>query len=348
MLLLALLPLLLLPGCAYVARQAQGQLELLAGRVEIQRALDTVEFTEEEAAKLRLVPAIKEYGEQVIGLSSTKNYETINPTFDDVIWNVSGCAVDRFESHVYRYPVVGALPYIGFFDRADADAERARLEELGWDVYVRSAGAYSTLGWFKDPLWRSMLAWDRPQLVNTVLHELCHATLWMPGHGSFNESWAGFVGDEAARAYVRDHAEEDPASWTLLQDREHDSTQYRAFMQALVTRLQGLYGAGLPQDQVLTWKERIFAEGRREYRALDWRLEGYAAAMDDDRPLDNARLVQFRVYNTKKELFREALARFDGDLAAFVAASRTLDARRKREKKAFDPWVALSELAPPD
>ena len=69
--------------------------------------------------------------------------------------------------------------------------------------------------------------------------------------------------------------------------------------------------------------------------------------MNDDRPLDNARLVQFRVYNTKKQLFRDALARFDGDLAAFVAASRTLDERRKREKKAFDPWKALEELSPP-
>ncbi len=111
----------------------------MAGRVKLDKALETVDFTDEEARKLRLVPVIKAFGEAEVGLSPTKNYEHINPTFDDVIWNVSGCSPHRFESHVYRYPVVGALPYIGFFEKEDAEAERARLEELGWEVYVRSA-----------------------------------------------------------------------------------------------------------------------------------------------------------------------------------------------------------------
>ncbi len=337
---------LLLPGCAYVARQARGQFELMAGRVPLEKALATVDFTDEEAAKLRLVPAIKAFGEERVGLSPTKNYDTINPTFDQVIWNVSGCSPHRFESHLYAFPVVGALPYIGFFDREDADAERARLEELGWEVYVRSAGAYSTLGWFKDPLWRSMLQWDREQLSNTVLHELAHATVWIKGDGGFNESWAGFVGDQAARQYLRERQDEDPDSWRLLLDREHDSVQYKAFMQALVTRLQGLYGAGLSREEVLRRKERIFEEAREEYGGLGWRLEGYRRSLDPDRPLDNARLVQFRVYNTKRERFTAALERFDGELPAFVEASRALPALRKAQGKDFDPWAALDALKP--
>ncbi len=348
MLLLALPALLSLPGCAYVARQARGQFELMAGRVPLDEALRTVDFTEEEASKLRLVPVIKAFGEGAIGLSPTKNYDTINPTFDDVIWNVSGCSPYRFESHVYRYPIVGALPYIGFFDRADADAERARLEALGWEVYVRSAGAYSTLGWFRDPLWRSMLSWDREQLSNTVLHELAHATVWIKGDGGFNESWAGFVGDEAARRFLEARKDEDPASWQLLLDREHDGAAYTAFMQALVTRLEGLYGAGLTRSELLERKARIFEEARGEYGAMDWRLEGYRRSLDPDRPLDNARLVQFRVYNTKREVFAAALERFGGDLGAFVEASRALPKLRRREGRGFDAYAATAELRPRD
>ena len=346
MLLGALCASLLLPGCAYIARQARGQFELMAGRVPIDKALETTDFTEEEAAKLRLVPAIKAFGEERVGLSPTKNYDTINPTFDDVIWNVSGCSPHRFESHVYRYPVVGALPYIGFFDREDAEAEQARLEELGWEVYIRRAGAYSTLGWFRDPLWRSMLRWDREQLSNTVLHELAHATVWIKGDGGFNESWASFVGDEAARQYLRERQDVDPDSWQRLLDREHDGDQYRAFMHALVTRLQGLYGAGLPREAILARKARIFEEARREYRQLDWRLKGYARSLDADRPLDNARLVQFRVYNTKKEVFVAALVRFGGDLASFVEASRSLPKLRKAQGRDFDAYAATAELNP--
>ena len=337
---------LLLPGCAYIARQAQGQLQLMAGRVPLEEALRTVDFTEEEAARLRLVPAIKAFGEGRVGLSPTKNYDTINPTFDDVIWNVSGCSPHRFEPHRYRYPVVGALPYIGFFEREDAESERARLEALGWEVYVRRAGAYSTLGWFKDPLWRSMLRWDREQLSNTVLHELAHATVWIKGDGGFNESWATFVGDEAARRYLQEREDEDPESWQRLLDREHDGDQYRAFMHALVNRLQGLYGSGLPRREILERKARVLQEARREYGRLDWRLPGYRRSLDPDRPLDNARLVQFRVYNTKSEVFVAALERFGGDLGAFVEASRSLPEQRKRRGKDFDAWAALAALGP--
>lgn len=338
----ALVALAFLPGCAYVAKQAQGQFRLLAGRVPIDKALATVEFTAEERAKLELVPSIKAFGEAQVGLSPTKNYGTINPDFDDVIWNVSGCAPDRFTSHVYRYPVVGALPYIGFFDRADADAEQERLDGLGWETWVRSSGAYSTLGWFKDPLWRSMLRWDREQLVNTVLHELAHATLWLSGEGRFNESWAQFVGDRATELWLAGPGHEDLMQ--LHEDRAVDGEQYRAFMRALVTRLDGLYGAGFPPEVVLARKQRLLDEARAEYTALPWRLDGYAASMAPDRPLNNARLVQFRVYNAGGTKFRDALSRFDGDLGAFVDASRGLAAQKRREGGAFDPWDALERL----
>lgn len=339
--------LLLLPGCTYIAKQAQGQLSLLAGRMPNDRALATVDFTDEEREMLLWVPVIKEYGEREIGLSPTKNYTTINPDFDSVVWNVSGAAPDAFTSHSYRYPIVGALPYIGFFDKEDALAEQQRLDELGWETMVRSAGAYSTLGWFKDPLWRSMLAWELPQMSNTVLHELCHSTLWLPGEGRFNESFASFVGDEASRRFLASIAEEHPEVWQEFLDREADSAQYRAFMHAVVTRLTGLYASGLSRNEIIVRRDQVIAESRAEYARLEFRLAGYARALNPDRTLNNARLKQFRVYNTGLNDFDEALARFDGDLAAFVAAARTELKRRKRQEKgAFDPYVALRELMP--
>jgi predicted aminopeptidase len=338
---------LLLPGCAYICKQAGGQLRLLAGRVPLDKAVETVEFTQEELEMLGWVPRIKEYGEAEIGLSPTKNYTTINPDFDSVVWNVSGAAPDSFTSHVYRYPVVGDLPYIGFFDRADAEAERDRLAELGWEPYLRGAGAYSTLGWFKDPLWRSMLAWDIEQMSNTVLHELAHATLWLRGEGKFNESFAAFVGDEASRRFLRDLSDERPEVWQTFLDEEEDRAQYRAFMHSMVRRLEALYGAGLARDEVLAQRDRVIEQGRTEYRELDWHLAGYARAMNPNRTLNNARLKQFRVYNTGLDDFDEALVRFDGDLKAFVQACATELPRAKRKGgRDWDPYEALRQLSP--
>lgn len=340
------LSVLFLPGCAYIAQAARGQLSLMAGRVPIDKALETVEFTDEERDRLLLVGRVKEFGEQTIGLSPTKNYETINPTFDTVVWNVSGTASDRFEPHVYAYPIVGDLPYIGYFSREDAEEEAALLRELGWETYVRSAGAYSTLGWFKDPLWRSMLAWDVEQLSNTVLHELAHATVWLPGHGRFNESLATFLGDEAAARFMESIRDERPDAYQLWQDREVDGARYKEQMHHLVSRLDGLYRAGLPTAEVLARKEQVIAEERERWVTLPWRLEGYRRALDADRVMNNARLVQFRVYNTGASVFDEALERFDGDLPTLIEALRGLEEQRKRGGRDWDPYEAVESLVP--
>jgi len=336
---------LLLPGCAYIAKQAKGQLELLAGRVAIDEAKKTVEFTTSERELLDWVPRIKDFGEQQVGMSPTKNYTTINPSFTGVIWNVSAAAPDRFASHRYHYPVVGALPYIGFWDKEDARAEVKRLGELGWETYMRRAGAYSTLGWFRDPLWRSMLQWDFERFANTVLHELAHSTLWIPGHGDFNESFASFLGDRATEEFLQSLTAEHPEYWQKHEDDGVDRDQYRRFMHRLVGRLEGLYGAGLSRAVVAEERAKLIEQARSDYAALDWRSAGYARAMRAGRNMGNARLRQFRVYNTGMDDFDRALERYGGDLTAFVAAaSEELPKARRRGGRGWDPYAALREL----
>lgn len=313
----------------------------------IDRALEEVDFTDREREILLWVPRIKEYGEAELGLSPTKNYTTINPDFDDVVWNVSGAAPDAFTSHVYRYPIVGELPYIGFFEKEDARLEAERLQELGWQTWIRSAGAYSTLGWFRDPLWRSMLEWDVERLSNTVLHELAHATLWLKGQGRFNESWASFVGDQASESFLRSLADEEAEIWQRFEDREHDSALYRAFMHSMVQRLDGLHRSGLSRAEIVVRMEDVLAESRVEYAAIEFRIEGYGHALDEGRTLNTARLKQFRVYNTGMDDFDEALVRFDGDLDAFIAACQAeLPRQRRAQGRSFDPYESLRQLGP--
>ena len=336
-----------LPGCAYIAKQAEGQLKLLAGRVPIEQAIEEVEFSPEERELLDWLPRIKAFGEEVVGLKPTPNYTTINPDFAGVIWNVSAAAPDRFLSHRYNYPIVGALPYIGFWDKDDAKAEVARLQALGWETYMRTAGAYSTLGWFRDPLWRSMLAWDFERFVNTVLHELAHATLWLPGQGKFNESFASFLGDEATKLFLQHIEPEYPEYWARHTANEVDRAQYRAFMHRLVRRLEGLYGAGLSRERVASERARVIEEGRAAYGELEWQNEGWGRALRKSRKMNNARLGQFRVYNTGMDDFDRALARFDNDLAALIrAATEELPRAQRRGGRNWDPYQAIQQLEP--
>ena len=333
------------PG-RFLISAAAGHLSLMAGAIPLKEGLETGDLSEDEQKKLRWVPRIKAFGEEQVGLSPTRNYETINPDFDTVVWNVSACAVDSFNSHIYRYPIVGRLPYIGYFNREDADKEQQRLESLGLDTWVRSAGAYSTLGWFRDPLWRSMLAWDLDRLANTVLHELVHSTLWLRGHGRFNESFASFVGDRAAEVFVESLAGEQPELLERRRLRQEDEQHYRRSFHSLFRELEGLYERDLPREKVLEDKAAIIAAARRRHASEDWHFPGYARAMEEGRVLNNARLVQFAVYNTKSEVFVDALERFGGDLAAFIRAAQTLEGQRSEMGRSFDPYAAMARLEP--
>ncbi len=343
-----MLPLLLfLPGCAYLAKAARGHFKLMSGRIPLEEALKRDDLSAEERDKLLWVPRIKDFGEQQVGLQPTRNYETINPDFNDVVWNVSGCHADRFEAHIYRYPIVGKLPYIGYFDHQDALDEEARLKALGLDTWVRPAGAYSTLGWFRDPLWRSMLAWDVDQLANTVLHELAHATLWLKGHGKFNESFASFVGDRSTELFMASQQAARPDLWQRYQHRGEDRQHFRRSFRALVEELKELYDSALDREVVLQRKAEILAAARVRHRSEHWNLEGYAAAMDESRVLNNARLMQFTVYNSGTDVFSATLERFGGDLPAFLGACTQLPALRRKGGAKWDPYAALAALEAP-
>jgi predicted aminopeptidase len=335
---------LLHPLPRYVLRAGWGQATLLVGRTPLDSAITRPDLTETERARLRLVGPVKAFGESVIGLSPTRNYEAVALDRVDPVWNVSACAADRFVSHMFRYPWVGALPYTGFFDRDEADDEAAKLRALGWEAHVRPAGAYSTLGWFEDPLWRSMLGWDEGRFVETVLHELSHATIWLPGHGDFSESVAQFVGEEATIRFLEAEGPAMAGAAAAYRDGHEDGALYVASMHALYERLDGLYAAGLPRAVVLRERERVIAEARRRWQGLPWRSGRYRAAMDPDRVIDNPTLVQFRVYRTGGDRLRKALDRFGGDLPALLRALRTIPDRA--DQAGFDPWREVDRLDP--
>jgi predicted aminopeptidase len=327
--------------------QAWGQARLLAGRIPLNEAREDPRLQPVERERLDLVPRVKAFGEGTLGLLATANYGTVNLDFDDVVWNVSACAADRFEPHRYHYPIVGTLPYTGFFDRRDAEEEARRLREAGLDTWVREAGAYSSLGWFRDPLWRSMLRWDEGQLANTILHELAHATVWLPDHGTWNESFASFVGDHGAELFLQSIAAERPDALRRYRDQAEDRARSTKELHALAQKLDAVYSSGAPRAEVLQQKRQILDDERSRWRSLPWRLPGYAALFDDPSLWNNARLYQFRLYSSVSDEFAAALSHFGGDLAAFVArAGEELPGASRKGGASWDPFIATAALHP--
>lgn len=295
---LALVGLLVLPGCftaRYLTQAALGQYELL----HVARPIDTVVADRRVDRRTRhllaQVPAIKAWG-QTRGLKPTNNYARYSDLHRPAaVWVVQACAPLKFDVRRWQFPIAGTVPYLGFFDEAPAQAYAAQLaEEERLDVTVRTASAYSTLGWFRDPVLSTMLS-DGDEalgdLVNVILHESVHATFYVPGQSAFNESAASFVADALtvelltdnfgkgawlARAWVKDQARGDRVTQRLRETFE---------------ALDALYQSDKPDAEKLAEKARILGAVQKELRLR--------------RPLNNASLAGFRTYSSGTQGFEK-------------------------------------------
>lgn len=327
------------PGCTvgYLAQQGYFQAELLAGREPLEKAIREGHVDEPGAEKLRLIQAIKAYGKD-IGLSATDNYETINPTWKRTIWNLSACDPVSFRSKTWWFPIVGTMPYLGFFRRPDADAWADPLRKRGWDVYLRTAGAYSTLGWFRDPVLPGMLQWDEYDLADTVLHELAHATLWVPGSAQFNESFAGFVGEEAAMKYMVAKYGADGAPVVDVLQSEEDGEKFRAMMHGLYGELDAVYRDGArSRPEKLVRKQQILASMPSRVQELGLHREDRFLRAVRSGTWNNARIVQYRTYNRSRDWFEAVYVQEDSDIVAFIHRIGEITHKRR------DPYAALAE-----
>ncbi len=334
-LLLALLGTL---GCrvGYVVKSAYFQAELLASRRPVERVLERGELTEAQRDALLLVADVKRFGER-LGLQPTKNYGSLAVGWEREIWTVSACDPLSFDAKTWWFPIVGRVPYLGYFRARDAERTTARLSARGLDAWRRTAGAYSTLGWFRDPILPSMLTWSEADLADTVLHELAHATVWVPGSVAFNESFASFVGEEAAFRYLDEKYGPDSPQAQGARREFADLQRWRELQRGLYQDLEAVYAdPALSDEEKLARKQALFAgfPARVAEGGLSEPERWVAAAGRGT--WNNARLVQFRTYNESRSAFEALLARHGGDLLAFMQDIRAIP-------RGGDPYAALAE-----
>ncbi len=310
-----------IPGCkvGYLISSGYYQAELLHSREPVQELREQELLNATELQRLDLIADVKAFGAE-IGLSATDNYETLAWGWERTIWNVTGCDPVAFTPKTWWFPIVGQFPYLGYFREEDARKLEGQLLDDGLDVYVRTAGAYSTLGWFKDPILPGMLTWDDYQLADTVLHELAHATLWVPGSVEFNESYANFVGEVAAMRYLQDRrGHHDPALLDAIQ-RNQDSSAFQDVLHETYAELDALYtNPDLTDQEKLAQKADVLTTGmQQKVRSAPLNNPEAYLAYIEEVPWNNARLIQFKTYNTDEQVFASLLADQGGDLLAFI------------------------------
>jgi predicted aminopeptidase len=299
-------------GCSptYVLRAGYEEAKILWRREPIAAILARPDVEPDVRRKLELVLDARRFAES-LGLKIGGNFTALSyvdgPT---MLYVLTATPRTALEPHTWWFPIVGSVPYKGFFERHLAEAEAKSLIARGLDTSIRGAAAFSTLGWFDDPLLRHQLAGGEVALVNLVLHEVYHSTFYAKGaHATaFNESLANFVGHRGAIDFF---AARPGDAELLARAREawEDERRFAGFVQSLAARLRTLY-AERDEAAALAGREALFAEAVAAFPKLTF--HGRRFERFDDVPLNNAVLLQSLLYTTEIELLEDVAARFGG------------------------------------
>lgn len=324
----------------YVARAAWEEGRILLRRESLANLAADTTTPPSRRAVFQLVLDARAFAREGLGLDPGDTYTTYADVGrDTLLLLLTAAPPDSFTPYTWWFPIVGRVPYKGFFGSRDALAESDRLSARGYDVYLRPAGAFSTLGWFEDPLLSTALSDDPVQVAETVIHETAHHTLYVRGATAFDESFALFVGYRGAEALFR--SREDSAGAARAAALWRDQLRLGRFYQSLAAELRTLYASGAPRDSVLAGRETLFAAARERLRGpLADSLELYRGARLADQPLNNAALVAAIIYRTKLELFERLYQLSGRSVRAAVTALAGAIAVRPGE----EPFGVLERL----
>lgn len=290
----------------YLLRAGWEEARILWRRESIARLVGDTATDPILRAKLQLVLEARAFAVDSLGLPAGKAFTQYTQLDrDTLVLVLSGARQDALVPKLWRFPVVGRLPYKGYFDLQDAlEAEQA-LAADGYDTNLRPASAFSTLGWFNDPLLSTTLRADSVALVNTVIHELTHNRYFAKGDATFNESFANFVGARGAQRFFLARGDSLLALRAAL--RWEDDRLLAAFWAELYAAVDSIFKAH-PGDSLrsrrLTLRDSIYAAARQTLvDSLAPRLRTISPAYAERVPLDNAALLARRVYLTGVEDF---------------------------------------------
>ena len=332
----------LAPTGHYLLRAAWSEGSILVHRRQISTIVADPRTPPQVAAKLRLVLAARAFAADSVGLAAKQSFTTYTQLDrDTLVLVLSGSYPDRLEPYTWWFPIVGRVPYKGYFDFKQArDAER-QLAARGFDVYLRPSSAFSTLGWFNDPLLSTTLAADSIDLANTVIHELTHNTYYAPGGADFNESFANFVGARGSAWFFRTRGS--PAAADEADARWSDEKLMARFWAELYHSVDSAFkahpAAGDSAARVAAG-DTVYARARREaIDVLGPQLRTIGPRALEHMRLDNAVLLARRIYDTDLDVFDQLWVEENADLRKTVVAIIQLAKGRPD-----DPFGALRDF----
>ena len=321
----------LVAGCSsarFYVQAVTGQMELLAKRQDIEEIL--LDTTTESVVRrqLEFVQQILDFSENVLFLPLDDRYRSyVQLDRPYLVWNVVAAEEFSVEALLRCYPVAGCAPYRGYFKKSMANQEALRLRRKGYDVYVSGVPAYSTIGWFDDPIVSTFVHWSESNLAELLFHELAHSVLFIPGDSAFNEAFATFVGRRGVALYMR--ARNQAGNYPVV-DQEQEVLF--AWLLRWQRELRRIYASGEPVALLRTRKSALLEEINSCYESNKQLLGRGRFDTFMQIPFDNARMATVSTYHNWVPAFDHLFVENDGDWLAFYTDVKAL-AKLSLEKR---------------
>lgn len=332
----AIVALISAPTGCYLSRGAWEEAKILSRREPISEIVARPGVPDEMRSKLKLVLAARTYAKDSLKLRVKDSFTTYSRLdHDTLVLLLSAAYRDTLKAYTWWFPIVGRVPYKGYFDFDQARRTAEEMKRDGFDTYLRPADAFSTLGFFNDPLLSTTLKSDSLSLANTVIHEVTHNTFYASGQAPFNESFAMFVGARGSAAFFRSRAQEEAAR--RVEDRWQDDKLLARFWASIIKSLDSAYaahpGEGARAARIAA-RDTVYRRARETLvREIGPALRTINPRYAERVPLDNAALLARRVYASDLDLFDRIYDREGRDLKR--AIGRVIAVAKKNENDPF-------------
>lgn len=316
----------------YYGQAAKGQLTQIFSARPIDALIDDPSQPARLRERLSLILDIRHFAEDEMLLPAGKSYlRYVDLQRDYVVWNVFAAPELSLQAMRWCYPIAGCVSYRGYFSEPAAQGKALQLTDQGYDVYVGGVDAYSTLGWFSDPVNSAFIRRSESQLVSLIAHELAHKRIYVPGDTEFNESFASFVGEEALRRWARQ--KNDAELLTVSQRDLQIQADFVTLVMQYRERLSAVYAAALDEAEMRQEKLSLQAQLRQDYQGKreqwgDGRYDRWFAG-----PLNNAQLSTVADYNGLIPAFGALLQNCRQGLDCFYGQVDTLAGMDEEQRR---------------
>src|SRR4030042_2380715 len=339
-----------LTGCGnllYLSKLGWHQSSITFHSVPVEEVLENQGVNHNAREKIRFIQDVKRYGEEKLGLTKTKSYSKYFEVNDAVLQVITASERDCLPLYRWDFPIVGKVTYKSFFTKEGVLKEKRFLETKGYDTFVQRAGAYSTLGWLKDPIFSSMLQWDEATLANLILHEMTHTSIYFKGQTDFNEQMATFVGNQGAIHFLIDKYGKGSKEVVEAMHNQEDDILFSQWIDQACQQLSNFYSREMPREEKLRGRGELFQHLKEDFREkmVSFKTEGYKIFEELD--LNNAVFLAYRRYIHRLENFEALYEYFGEDLRRMIEFFKEIRVSKEEPYSYLERWMKEKGISVP-